>query len=280
MAGTPKARALGRALRQAREDKKLTRRELGAKLNRDHGVISRWETAERTPRPDQVAQLLTVLGVNGERYDEIIALAYDNGEPSWVATTVAAQRQQLTAYVDLVEKATRIVQVEPLLVPGLLQTDGYIRAVMADGLPPDESAARTAIRVGLRAVLKRPELTAYLALIGEAALYQQVGGPDVLRDQLRYLIASARHPKVELRILPFRTDWHPALDGPFVIVDAERSRPMVHLEGRTQSLLVSDAAVVTEYQRAAERVCEVALTAEESIAYIVHNSRQDGEDAR
>src|SRR5437868_10730403 len=88
MARTPKARALGRALRQAREDKGLTLRELGATLNRDHGVISRWETGERTPRPDHVAQFLTVLGINGERYDDIIALSYTPDEPSWLATTL------------------------------------------------------------------------------------------------------------------------------------------------------------------------------------------------
>jgi transcriptional regulator with XRE-family HTH domain len=59
MARPPTAHALGRALRHAREDGGLTLRELGAKLERDHGVISRWETGERTPRPDQVAQFLT-----------------------------------------------------------------------------------------------------------------------------------------------------------------------------------------------------------------------------
>jgi hypothetical protein len=75
---------------------------------------------------------------------------------------------------------------------------------------------------------------------------------------------------VNLHVVPFHADWHPALDGPFVIVAAERAAPVVHLEGRTQSLLLSDSATVTAYQRAAESVRQVALTADDSIVYMAH----------
>lgn len=71
---TPKSRALGRALRQAREDNGLKLREFAERLGRDPGLLSRWETGERTPRPDQVAQILALLGVNGDRFDEFVQL--------------------------------------------------------------------------------------------------------------------------------------------------------------------------------------------------------------
>lgn len=122
MARTLKARALGSALRQAREEKGLLLRELASAIKRDIGVLSRWETGERTPKPELVAQILTRLDVDGDRYDEIMTLAYGTDESQWVATTLPEQRQQMAAYVDWEQNASRIVEVAPLLVPGLLQT--------------------------------------------------------------------------------------------------------------------------------------------------------------
>ncbi|HET6214006.1 MAG TPA: helix-turn-helix transcriptional regulator, partial [Micromonosporaceae bacterium] len=72
-------------------------RELGSAINRDIGVISRWETGERTPKPEQVAQILSTLGVNGDRYDEIMTLAYGTNESQWVATTLPELKQQMSA---------------------------------------------------------------------------------------------------------------------------------------------------------------------------------------
>jgi transcriptional regulator with XRE-family HTH domain len=89
MARTPKARALGGALRQAREDKGLLLRELASAIERDMGVLSRWETGDRTPKPEQVVRILTQLGVNGDRFDDIMALAYGTDDPEWTATTVS-----------------------------------------------------------------------------------------------------------------------------------------------------------------------------------------------
>ncbi|HEV8562254.1 MAG TPA: helix-turn-helix transcriptional regulator [Actinophytocola sp.] len=88
MARIPKARALGAALRQAREGKHMLLRELGAAISRDIGVLARWENGERTPKPEQVAQILTRLGVDGQRYDDIMTLAYGTNESQWVATTL------------------------------------------------------------------------------------------------------------------------------------------------------------------------------------------------
>src|SRR6266511_657857 len=80
MARTPKARALGAALRQAREDKHLLLRELAMAINRDTGTLSRWETGERAPKPEHIAQILATLGVDSDRYDEIMTLAYGTHE--------------------------------------------------------------------------------------------------------------------------------------------------------------------------------------------------------
>jgi transcriptional regulator with XRE-family HTH domain len=157
MARTPKARALGGALRQARADKGIPLRELASAISRDSGVVSRWETGDRTPKPEQVAQILTTLGVGGDRYEEIMTLAYGTDESQWVATTLPEQRQQMAAYVDWEQSATRIVEVAPLLVPGLLQISDYIHAIMtAGGVPNGEIVSRVTSRIGRREVVTKP----------------------------------------------------------------------------------------------------------------------------
>src|SRR2546430_17275964 len=108
MAKTPKARALGAALRAEREASKLTTRALAERIGRNQGEISRWENGERAAKPEQVAQILTALGLTGERYDEIMSLAYDTGAPLWVASSLPAQRQQLAAFVDAEQSATEV----------------------------------------------------------------------------------------------------------------------------------------------------------------------------
>src|SRR5262245_25884315 len=123
---TPKARALGKALREAREATGQSLRAFAKQLGRDPGVLSRWETGDRTPQSDQVAQLLTKLGVTGERYDEVMELTRGTDERRWLAITLPEQRQQFAALLDLEASATTITAVAPLLVPGLLQTSGYI----------------------------------------------------------------------------------------------------------------------------------------------------------
>ncbi len=173
---TPKARALGAALRQAREEKGLLLRELGTMITRDIGVLSRWETGERTPKPEQVAQILTNLGVVGDRYDEIMSLAYGTDESQWVATTLPEQRQQMAAYVDWEQNASRIVEVAPLLVPGLLQTSEYIQAIMtAGGVPTGEIASRVTARIGRREIIVKQSPAELLVLLGRGALNQDIG---------------------------------------------------------------------------------------------------------
>ena len=189
MARTPKAQALGAMLRQARKDKGITLDDLGAAIHRDIGTISRWENGERTPKPEQVAQILTRLDVSGERYDDIMTLAYGVNESQWVATSLPEQRQQMAAYIDWEQSATTIVEVDPLMVPGLLQTTSYIKAVMtAGGVPPDEIASRIAARIGRRDVLDKPKPAQLLLLLGQGALNQDIGGREVTLEQIRYLL--------------------------------------------------------------------------------------------
>lgn len=178
-------------------------RELGSAINRDIGVISHWETGERTPKPEHVAQILSTLGVNGDRYDEIMTLAYGTNESQWIATTLPEQKQQMLTFLDWEQNAKRIVEVAPLLVPGLLQTGDYIRAMMTSpGVPTGEIASRVTSRLGRKEVITKKNPAELLVLLGRAALNQGVGGRHVMIGQLQHLLEMASRPQ-------HRTPRHP-----------------------------------------------------------------------
>jgi transcriptional regulator with XRE-family HTH domain len=268
MTRTPKGRALGKALREARQGQELTVRALAAQINRDPAVLSRWETGERTPKPENVARILTTLGVTGERYEEIIELAYGADDSSWVATSLPAQQQQLAALLDFEQSATSIVEVSPLLVPGLLQTSDYMRAVMIGArVQGGELARRVAVRIERREVLTRPEPARFTALVGQAALFQVIGSRDVLAAQLRFVLDMARRPNVEFRVIRYDSGWHPGLEGPFLLIESGQGT-VVHLENRKSGLFLHEDADVEAYRSATEMVRNVAMSAAESVRFV------------
>lgn len=279
MARTPKARALGAALRQAREAKHLLLRELGSAINRDIGVISRWETGERTPKPEQVAQILSTLGVNGDRYDEIMTLAYGTNESQWVATTLPEQKQQTVAYLDWEQNATRIVEVAPLLVPGILQTGDYIRAMMtAPGVPSGEVASRVTTRLGRKEVITKQNPAELLVLLGRAALNQGVGGRQVMIGQLQHLLEMAARPNIEIRIVPDDRGWHPGLEGDFTLIESSRATAVnnaststasiVFVGNRRTVLMLHEDGDVNAYRWAIDQVMKVSLQPDVSANFI------------
>jgi transcriptional regulator with XRE-family HTH domain len=262
---TPKARALGAALREARDEQGLSQRKLAAGIGRDPGLVSRWETGDRAPRPTDVAQILTVLGVTGDRYDEIIAMASGTDEPRWLAVSLPAQRQQLAALLECERTASKITHVAPLLIPGVLQTSDYVRTIMTlSGVPADEIETRVIVRIGRRDVITRHAPADLLVYVGEAALRQAVGGPAVMAAQLRYLGELAEMPNVVVRAVPFTEDWHPGLEGMFMLIDSEDASPVVHLENRKSGLFLHEDEDVATYRQAVDSVTRVAMSREDS----------------
>ncbi len=266
---TPKARRLGAALREARLERGLGVRQLAQELGRDHSLISRYESGERVPKLEDIATILAIIGVNGERRDEILDLARGTNQPRWLAVTLPEQRQMLAALLELERTATSIIEVTPLLIPGLLQTTRYIRAIMtAGGVPADEIETRVAVRIGRRETITQDTPAKLTALVGETALRQEIGGPDVMIEQLRHLLAMAKRSNVDLRIIPFTAGWYPALEGPFTVIDSTDSAPVVHLENRRSGLFLHEPEDLDLYREAAKSVLEVALSPEESTEFI------------
>lgn len=269
MARTPKAQALGAELRRAREQSGLTTRELANRIGRNQGEISRWETGDRTPKPEHVAQFLTALGIIGDSYEEVMSLTHDTTGPVWAATTLPGQRQQLAAYVEMEQSAAMVTEVLLSLIPGLLQTRDYAHAIMSGGsLSPDEITTRVTIRMGRRDGITRPDPIRYTAFIGEAAILQIVGNRSVMVEQLRYLLEMMKRPNINVRVMPFESGWHPGLGAPFILIHPANSNPVVHVELRRSLLFLHEPDGVDAYTDSLRMINKISLPVDASARLI------------
>lgn len=267
---TPRSRALGNALRKARLERKLGLRQFAKDIGRDASLLSRWETGDRTPGPIEVAHILGKLDITGARYEEIIDLALATDESRWLATTLPAQEAQTAALIEFERTANVITELAPLLVPGLLQTSNYTRAIMVRAkVPEGEVGTKVAVRMGRRDALIRPEQPAsYAGLIAEGALRQMIGSREIMAHQMSFLLEMAARPNVEIRVVPYHSDWHPGLDGPAMLIDSATDPALVFLEVLGSGMFLHTASDVATYRDAVAVVLACALTVEESLAVI------------
>ncbi|TCP53449.1 helix-turn-helix protein [Tamaricihabitans halophyticus] len=270
MAGTtPKARAVGAALRKAREAKGITVRRLGEELETSHTTVSRWETGQRSPKPEEVAAYLVVVGASAEQRDEIIELARDPDGAHWLSVGMPEQQRQLTTLLEVERTASRLTVVSMTLVPGLLQTGEYARAIMLGAdVPANEVDTRVAVRLGRRDAITRAEPAELNAFVWEPVLRQRIGGKTVARNQVRALQTHSELDNVHLRVIPMECDWHPGLDGTFSIAEFADRGPMVHLENRVSGLFLHEPQDVEVYRTAVAKVADNAMSESESSALI------------
>lgn len=269
---TPKARALGAELRECRTAAGLTQQQLGEQIGISYVSISRYETGTRTPKPEDVAQILATLGVTGERYGSLVEMARGADQPNWLDTGVGL-RKELTRLIHFERTATEIVDVATSIVPGLLQTADYARAVMAD-MASDEIEPYVTMRVGRREVLTRRNPVRLTAFISETALRDRIGGAEVMLDQLRHLETVMGNEHVTLYVIPAVSErWHPGHVGSFSYYTFAKTSPIVHLEHYASGVFLYDEIDVAPYSPALDTLREVALSRDHSAKLVAELAR-------
>lgn len=260
MPGTsPKAVALGAELKAARDRAGIGLRELAKRLGIDHSTLSRAESGVRPPSTELASRILALVDVTGDEFERIVAMSRDTDGPAWLAVTLPDLQSQLSALLSFEQMATAITSMSPLLVPGLLQTSGYVRAIMhSAGVPTGEAEIRVATRLGRRDILTRSDSTVrFTAFIGAAALRNPIGGAEVMRDQLAHLLKVSDWPNVTLHAIPDDAGWHPGLEGGFVVIDTG-PMSLVHIENRQSGLFLKEETDVAVYKEAVKKVLGVA----------------------
>jgi transcriptional regulator with XRE-family HTH domain len=262
---------LGAQLRRLREAKRITLEEAGRAIRASHSKISRLETGRVGFKDRDISDLLSLYGVTDEEERGALrALAQRANAPGWWHDYSDVLPSWFEAYVGLEEVATQVRAYEVQFVPGLLQTEEYIRAVTLlghDSALPKEIERRVRLRMARQAVLRRPDPPNVWAVVDEAALRRPVGSPAVIQGQLKHLLWMAQLPNVTIQVMPFQAGGHSAAGGPFSILRfAEADLPdVVYLEQLTSALYLDKPEVVDSYLKVMERVCMEAATPTESI---------------
>lgn len=276
---TVRRRRLAAELRKLRKESEKTREQVAEFVGCSPVTVTRIESGQSAPRVADAARMLEMYGVTGDRREVLITLCREARRRSWWQQHSGAIPAWFEVYVGLEEEASEIRTYEPELIPGLLQTEGYTRAVMlADVVvPPDEEIdRRIAVRMKRQERLEGEDAPKMWVVLNEAALRREVGGRETMREQLRHLTDVSRPSKVVIQVLTYGAGAHPALDGSFVILQfPEPADPAVaYIQYRRGSLYLEEPSDVGYYAEVFDHLRARALGPDESRAFIARVADQ------
>lgn len=207
-------------LKRLRSHAGLTQREVAYDLDWSPSKIIRIENGSVAVGVTDLRALLDRYGVRDQHtIDEFVAMAR------------ASKRQPFSEYREILASdtikyfgyeasAAIIRQFEPLVLPGLLQTEEYTRALLkVHEMPEDKADLLVASRRERQELLERPEPPELFFIVDESVLLRSIGGPTMMRHQLQHLLRVAKHPRVTIQVLPFALGAHAGLRGPFVLLE-------------------------------------------------------------
>jgi transcriptional regulator with XRE-family HTH domain len=269
---TGRRRRLGAELRRLREEAELTIDRVAEALECSQSKISRIETGQVSATPRDVRDMLALYRVSEADREAIVQIAREARQRGWWQKFVDVP-DGVPAYVGLEAAATSIDVYMSLIVPALLQTADYARAVIGavrPDLPAAEIDRRVELRLHRQALLDQERPPTLRVLLDDTVLRRPVGGPAVMADQRRRLLEDADRPAVTLRVLPTDAGAHAGMDGPFTIFGfpAAAERDVVALDSAADALYLENPDDLRRYRRVFELLLPAALTPEESAALI------------
>jgi transcriptional regulator with XRE-family HTH domain len=241
----------GAELRRARSEAGLSQEQLGQRIGYSGTMVGKIETGERAPSEDIAERADEALGSKGllvRIYD--LARRWDGGYPSWFA-----------GWMDRERTATSLCWWEPLLVPGLMQTADYARALfrawpMAEG---DELEEMVATRMDRQAILGRAGPPSLWAIMDETVVYRRIGEAKIMYDQLGHLTALAERPGITIQVVPADTGAHVGLLGAFIIA-AGNGAETVYMESPDAGQTTEVPGVVAKLTQTFNVLRAVALS--------------------
>lgn len=268
---TVAGRDLGAELRALREQRKLTTRGVAQKLGWAPSKISKIETGKQGTRPEDVASMLAVYGITGKDRDYLVSKAGKVDKPGlWEKTVLdGGLSRETSTLMRLERKAVSIQSAEPVLVPGLLQSPDYTRALMkACRVPDSDIELRIATRMSRQAILSSTQGPTFHTVVDEGVLRRMLLPPKLMARQLRHLVETAERPNVTIQVLPFSLGGHSALDGSFTLLDFARKKSVVALDHKICALFLEEEREIQFFRDELVNLHEIALTPDESIGFI------------
>jgi transcriptional regulator with XRE-family HTH domain len=278
---TVKRRRLAAELRRLREQARLTIEEVADRLEWSTAKISRIENARVTVLPRDVKFLIATYGKTeaDPAWNALLALSRESRERGWWQQHGDAVPEWFGTFVGLEAEAETIWAYDAEYVPGLLQTEDYARTVhraqLIDGR--DEDIDRLVrVRMARQELLTAEDAPQAWLVINEAVLRRLVGGPDVMRAQLRRLAEATDLPTVTIQVVPFSAGAHPAMVGGFIRLSFPGDPSIVYVEYHAGALYLESPAEVGRYTLMFDHLRATALSVDASRALIARVLREMG----
>ncbi|MFI6504606.1 Scr1 family TA system antitoxin-like transcriptional regulator [Nonomuraea typhae] len=210
----------GAELREHRVRVGLSQEQLAERLNYSLSLVCAIELAKRTPSRDFAERADQVLDTRGE----LIRL--------WPLVRQAAYPAWFRPWLEIEQSARTLQTWQPLLVPGLLQTEEYARQVLLrePAATAEQAEEAAAARMTRKAILHRPDPPMYWAVLDEWVLHRPVGSPETMRGQVRALLETADLPNVSVQVVPKESPAIAGLTGAFVIAKIPGEPDLVYVE--------------------------------------------------
>ena len=220
---TVRRRRLGSELRRLREAQSIKLEEVAEKLGLAPSTLSRIETGKAPTRSAYLTTMLDIYGVSDPVQKRMLVdMAREGHRKGWWAVWEDALPTGFGIYVGLEAEAASLRVYEAQVVHGLLQTEEYARAVMTTvrrRQTPAEIDRLVKLRMKRQEALAKPDPLELWIILDEAVIRRAMGPPDLMRRQLDHLVEASQWPNVTLQVLEFSSGFHPALNGPFAIIE-------------------------------------------------------------
>lgn len=241
-------------LRRVRLEAGVPQKELARRAYITPSLLCKIESACRVPSQDLAEQFDQVLGSDGH-FARLWPLVIKHAYPSW-----------FRPFVELEAQATVIRSFENQVVPGLLQTESYARAVLEAG-PLDTVEELVAARLERQRILRREAPPELWVVLDENVLRRSVGGPAVMREQLGRMVEAAESRRNVIQVVPYSAGAH-AGPGPFAALSFAEGADVVYVDGPFQGQLLADPQDVNTALRAYDLLRAVAMSPSASVEMI------------
>ncbi|MGH3904498.1 MAG: helix-turn-helix domain-containing protein [Pseudonocardiaceae bacterium] len=270
---TVQRRRLRVELRRARDTAGLRQADVARAMDWSPSKLIRIERGDVSVSTNDLRALLSHYGVKDKgRVNGLLELARSARGASFYDQYADLLKPGFKEYLAYEASASVIRQYDPVLVPGLLQTEEYARALFEGGgrSDPEKADKHWAVRQHRQEAVDRESPPEMLYVLDEAALRRHVGGTHVMRHQLERLHDFAAEPHINIQIIPFTSGAHPGMAGNFILLEFADPNldDLVHLESINQITIRDDTELIAGYLDRFVRLEALAMSEEESVAFL------------
>lgn len=264
-------RRLAQALRSYRVSADRTIAEVADHLECSPAKVSRMETGAVKVRAQDLRAMTELYGIEETERELLYSLVRQSRQRAWWHAYTDVVPPESAILYGLEDGAVSIEQFAPSLVPGLLQTEGYARALIESaGGDGTQLERRVQLRLRRQELLLRPQPCELHVLLDESVVHGLIGGRDVMAEQLTRLLDVGALPHVSVQVLPFEAGAHPAAGVAFTLFDfsTRSAAPVVYTEQLSRNSYVDQADEIATYRSAWEKACELAAPPERSLEMV------------